>query len=585
MVKSHSCSVSIEQATRVVIHSRQRSEVTLQSIPKKQSDDFLHTTTKNRSGSIISRRHSSNDLQKLLRSDTTLTIWRNSEGGSQGTVPIAPLAPQLKPQRMPSIADSIVRRHSWWLSHVEHRSPNRLHQSGVHTSRPDSLFQDRRAAFKTIELRWLRSQGMRVSTPRHPVAGDLAIYSGQLTHINSFGGVDGTGSDGALSAEMTSDDSVHLKELENLSKLASMTSHDSGIVNVSADNPFAVDTNHPEAYPVIDGRQKVTQGFLQSCYSSSRLFSETLSTLSRRFDSGQDADFSNGLYMDGTSQSSYAIGANLKFDLANSMSAGKTHSLLGTPILNGVEYRPFNVLVKNNFGFVPLASKNELEILSNFSIAPPSGNALNFSHGFLSNKKVPRIYKKEYRLNRRFTIDSTLSISDTSSYYHSESELGHVLKRFPISISRNLPVNSRFTEIFDDDDSTPQIRPYNRISMFHSLQLKKSPFEIETEAKTGDDCVAGNSKRTPPTFTTSFWPKYRGENKSNRVPVVDPQDRRVSLPEGNQRFSANCSFPLPITGMNLGLTGVVKPCAPSSDNIVDNARNRSVLGQTEGLDI
>lgn len=78
--------------------------------------------------------------------------------------------------------------------------------------------------------------------------------------------------------------------------------------------------------------------------------------------------------------------------------------------------------------------------------------------------------------------ETTASDSGGSSFELRENLLSDVERRFSVNSNRTdrEPYLSRFTEVFDDDDTTPQIKPDSRYSRFMAIQLSIGPSRISS---------------------------------------------------------------------------------------------------------
>jgi hypothetical protein len=141
----------------------------------------------------ISRRHS---FSGVIRHEGS-TSDDNQLSLLDSSVLEMPPAPVLKPQKLPSIAESAARRTSWRLSFSSDRRASRLRAlSQDYSSSVDHSVEIQPSVSK--DLKWLRSQGLRM--PSQALTDDSEpIYNlktlGSHTvlcvdHIN-FGGVDG----------------------------------------------------------------------------------------------------------------------------------------------------------------------------------------------------------------------------------------------------------------------------------------------------------------------------------------------------------------------------------------------------------
>ncbi|RDW91490.1 hypothetical protein BP5796_02655 [Coleophoma crateriformis] len=188
---------------------------------RRLSDTRIEMGSIPHTGPKRSRRHSAPSQGELdgRAFDIQNTIESTRKRSS---IPPIPLAPQLGPQRLSSIASSQIRRSSWRLSFQgPERGTNLRRLSQEHGLSMFSMIEtDPKSVSPPPMSRWLRSQGMRVSSQVLESSEEAGTMEPQKfrTRTQESYGVDGSSElEGplTLTREVSKADSHFLASLEN----------------------------------------------------------------------------------------------------------------------------------------------------------------------------------------------------------------------------------------------------------------------------------------------------------------------------------------------------------------------------------
>ncbi len=183
-------------------------------LSKRKSDAWILVLRRPFTVHSIQRRHSS---ATLARTPALLETTGEAISGPTSPPPL-PLAPVLKPQRLPSIVDPATRRTSWRLSFSSDQRASRLRAlSQDHGS--SSELGARMESVQIGPLRWLRSQALPLLLPTSKPLKDSENLTPKTepSADTDYGAVDGS-RESILPP-------VHLHEMQISQRLASRGLH------------------------------------------------------------------------------------------------------------------------------------------------------------------------------------------------------------------------------------------------------------------------------------------------------------------------------------------------------------------------
>jgi hypothetical protein len=392
------------------------------------------------SSSARSRRHSSPDSPPL---GTEIPFYFPRKRSS--TPPI-PAAPQLKPQRLPSITDPV--RSSWRLSFAESNRGEQLRKLSEGKNIPLSLNLESLVEGPPPMSRWLLSQGLR--SPSQAISSEDTTNMESLPTLNAenqdFGGVDG-GKDSLTT--------LHLHEMGISERLASRG------LQSSASSPQLSTVGSRTHFRGLSNPSVNSRATNRSRSRYMRNTSDSIPLSQSIPNSWGTVLPDDKPFQDGAS-SFYPSAANSiqpspqssRFNLFSLLAASKSRTELADFLKEG-----WSLPLKHPRTISSTSHEND-EIVPK---QPPPSPWPRHREVISDSSATPSLVIK----HRCSTIDNdSIAVSETDSFRQREAEIGILKTRFASLESHqhpSTPISSRFREEFEieshlAEDSLPKRR-------------------------------------------------------------------------------------------------------------------------------